>query len=143
MPYNAKNKRNIPDLALSFIFGVLGGAACGIIILSFNSLIGKSGTTGSVYFGAWNWGILGLGLMYGSFFGILIAPFGYLILLRNIGIGKGILPGTIGTILGGCLGAFRGPFEALCFGCFGFFLSLAILRVSYVFKDRSTSSNRE
>lgn len=67
MLYRAQNKKNIPDLLLSFIIGVLGGAAIGIIILSFNSLIGKSGTTVSVSFGAWNWGVLGLGLMYGSF----------------------------------------------------------------------------
>lgn len=72
-----------------------------------------------------------------QFFGILITPLGYLIFLRNIGFRKGILPAAIGTILGGCLGAFRGPFAALCFGCLGFFLSLAILRASYAFKDRS------
>lgn len=136
-----KNKTNIPEWSLSIIFGVLGGAACGIIILSFNSLIGKSGTTGAEYRGAWNWGVLGLGIMYGSFFGMLMAPLGYFIFLRKIGLRKGILLAALGTILGGCVGALRGPFEALCYGCLGFFLALGILRVIYAFKDNSATSN--
>jgi hypothetical protein len=49
-----------PELLLSILLGLFGGSACGIVILSFNSLIGRSGTTGSEYVGAWDWGIIGI-----------------------------------------------------------------------------------
>ena len=112
------------ELLKSFGFGAIGGAVCGSVIWSFTSLIGNSGTTGTEYIGYWDWGVLGLGIMYGSFFGILLAPLGYVIFLRNIGLRKGTLPAAIGTILGGFYGAFTSIFEALRFGCLGFFLSL-------------------
>ncbi len=115
---------NTPDLTLSFELGVLGGAVCGILILSFNSLIGRSGTTGSEYVGAWDWGIIGLGIMYGGFFGIIMAPLGYILFLRKIGVRKAIFPAFLGTILGGFFGGLAGPADAMTFGCVGFFIAL-------------------
>ena len=118
---------NTPDLTLSFELGVVGGSICGILILSFNSLIGRSGTTGSEYIGAWDWGVVGLGIMYGGFFGILIAPLGYIVFLREIGVRKAILPAFLGTILGGFFGSFFGPSDAMAFGLSGFLISLLVL----------------
>jgi len=112
------------ELLLSILLGLFGGSVCGIVILSFNSLIGRSGTTGSEYVGAWDWGIIGIGIMYGSFFGILAAPLGYIIFIRKIGLRKAIFPAAAGTILGGFFGAFYGPSEALYYGCLGFFSAL-------------------
>ncbi len=131
-----QNKTNFPELSLSLIFGLIGGAVCGVILFSFTSLIGKSGTTGSEYVGAWNWGVLELGLMYGGFFGLLIAPLGYIIFLRTIGLKKGILPAAAGTVLGGCIGASYAPFRVLCYGCIGFFVALAIFRMGYFLREK-------
>jgi len=112
------------DFLKSLPFGAIGGAACGIAIFSFASLIGHSGSTGSEYIGAWDWGIIGLGIMYGGFFGLLMGPLGYIIFLRQIGLRKAILPAAVGTIVGGCLGALNHIAAALFYGCIGFFLSL-------------------
>ncbi len=118
---------DVPEFLLSVPIGILGGSVCGIVILSFNSLIGRSGTTGTEYIGYWDWGILGLGIMYGSFVGLFVAPLGYLIFLRKIGLQKAILPASLGTMLGGCFGVLIGPSEALRYGCLGFFVSLLVL----------------
>jgi hypothetical protein len=112
------------DFLKSLPFGAIGGAACGIVIFSFASLIGHSGTTGSEYVGAWDWGNIGLGIMYGGFFGLLMGPLGYIIFLRQIELRKAILPAAVGTIVGGCLGALNHIAAALFYGCIGFFLSL-------------------
>ena len=112
------------DFLKSLPFGVIGGAACGIVIFSFASLIGRSGTTGADYIGAWNWSHIVLGIMYGGFFGLFMGPLGYIIFLRQIGLRKAILPAAVGTIVGGCLGALNHIAAALFCGCIGFFLSL-------------------
>lgn len=126
------------DLLLSLPFGAIGGAMCGTVIFSFASLTGNTGDTGS-YVGAWDWGVLGLGIMYGGFFGILMGPLGYIIFLRNIGIKKAILPAAIGTIVGGCFGALNHIAAALFYGCLGFFLSLFVLWLSINIKGRLTA----
>jgi len=118
---------NTPDLPLSFALGVIGGSICGILILSFNTLIGRGGTTGSDFIGAWDWGIVGLGIMYGSFFGIALAPLGYIVFLRKIGVRKAILPAFLGTILGGFFGGLFGPSDAMVCGFSGFLISLLVL----------------
>jgi hypothetical protein len=115
------------DFLKSLPFGAIGGAVCGFVIFSFASLVGHSGTTGSEYVGAWDWGDIGLGIMYGGFFGLLMGPLGYIIFLRQIGLRKAILPATAGTIVGGCLGALNHIAAALFYGCIGFFLSLFAL----------------
>jgi len=81
------------DLLKSLPFGAIGGAACGIVIFSFDSLIGHSGTTGSEYVGAWDWGNIGLGIMYGGFFGLLMGPLGYIIFFKTNWIKKGNFTG--------------------------------------------------
>jgi hypothetical protein len=116
--------QSFEDFWYSFPYGAVGGAASGIIILSFASLTGHSGTTGSEYVGAWDWGNIGLGIMYGGFFGLLMGPLGYIIFLRQIGLRKAILPAAAGTIVGGCLGTLNHIAAALLYGCIGFFLSL-------------------
>ncbi len=122
------------DFLMSLPFGAIGGAISGIIIFSFASLTGHSGTTGSEYVGAWDWGNIGLGIMYGGFFGLLLGPLGYFILLKNIGIKKAILPAFVGTIAGGCLGALKNISAGLLYGCVGFFIALAVLRAIYSLK---------
>jgi hypothetical protein len=138
---NKKMKSNQPsqNILKSLPYGALGGAASGIIIFSFASLTGHSGTTGSEYVGAWDWGNVGLGILYGGFFGLLLGPLGYFIFLKNIELKKAILPAFIGTTLSGCAGALTNILKALLYGCIGFFLALAVLRVIYYFKNRSTA----
>jgi len=57
-------------------------------------------------------------------------------------IKKAILPGAIGTIVGGCLGTLKHISAGLLYGCIGFFIALAALRAIYYFKDGSTASNQ-
>lgn len=122
-----KIKAIVLDTPNLTVLGVIGGSICGILILSFNSLIGRSGTTGSDYIGAWDWGIVGLGIMYGGFFGLFMAPLGYIVFLRKIGVRKAIFPAFFGTILGGFFGAFFGPSDAMAYGISGFLISLLVL----------------
>jgi hypothetical protein len=116
-----KIKAIVLDTPNLTVLGVIGGSICGILILSLNSLIGRSGTTDSNYIGAWDWGIVGLGIMYGGFFGI------YIIFLRKIGVRKAILPAFLGTILGGFFGGFFGPSDAMVCGISGFLISLLVV----------------
>ncbi len=115
-----KTIKNKSDLPLSFLAGVIGGSLCGIILLFANQVIWLNSTSG----GVWDWGFLGLGILYGSFFGILMAPLGYIIFLRQIGVRKAVLPASMGTIFGGSIGAYFNLVAALIFGCLGFFLCL-------------------
>ena len=127
------------DFLKSLPFGAIGGAVCGVVIFSFASLIGHSGTTGSQYVGAWNWGAIVLGVMYGGFFGLLMGPLGYIIFFRQIGLNKAIIPAGIGTIVGGCIGALNHIAAALFYGCIGFFLSLFTVWLISRIKGRSTT----
>ncbi len=124
-----KIKAIVLDTPNLTVLGLIGGSICGILILSFNSLIGRSGTTGSEYIGAWDWGIVGLGIMYGGFFGIFLVPLGYIIFLRKIGVRKAIFPAFLGTILGGFFGGFFGPSDAMACGISGFLISLLVVRL--------------
>ena len=130
------------DFLNSLRFGAIGGAVSGIIIFSFASLTGHSGTTGTEYVGAWDWGNIGLGIIYGGFFGLLLGPLVYFIFLKNIGIRKAILPAFIGTIAGGCLGTLKHISAGLLYGCIGFFIALAVLKTKHYLKDRSTASKQ-
>ena len=124
------------DFLKSLPFGAIGGAVCGSVIWSFTSLIGNSGYTGAEYIGAWEPSVVCLGMMFGGFFGVLMGPLGYIIFLRNIGLRQAILPAAIGTMVGGCLGAFNDYIAALIYSCLGFFLSLFAVWLIVRWKDR-------
>ena len=109
---------------LSIPIGILGGGICASIILSFGALLGRSGTTGTEYVGYWEPALIGLGLIYGGFFGAFIMPIAYLTHLHRTGFVRAIVPATIGTIVGGCVGALALPPLALITGCIGFFVGL-------------------
>jgi len=131
MKYLARELMKLKTIVLDTpnltVLGLIGGSICGILILSFNSLIGRGSTTGLDYIGAWDWGIVGLGIMYGGSVGIFMAPLGYIVFLRKIGVRKAILPAFLGTNLGGFFGGFFGPSDAMACGVSGFLISLLVL----------------
>ena len=116
--------RVLLNIALAALLGVVVGGICGAAILSFGALIGKSGTTGTEYVGYWTSSLIWLGLLYGGLFGLLVAPLGYLLLARRVGIRGAFLPATAGTLIGGFLGAFAAPPLAVITGICGFVLGL-------------------
>ena len=107
-------------------------AVCGAAILSFGDLIGRSGDTGTGYVGYWNVASIWLGFLYGGILGALVTPIAYLALVRKIGFRKAFLPATIGTLMGGFVGAVVGPPLAVLTGVVGFFVTIrwAVHRVS-------------
>jgi len=125
-----KNARAaIGGVFLSLLLGIVGGGVCGAAILVFGGLIGRSGTTGTEYFGYWNVDIIWLGLLYGGFLGAFAGPLAYPFLVRIIGFQKAILPAFLGTIVGGFAGAVAGPPLAVLAGICGFFLALLWTRI--------------
>jgi hypothetical protein len=119
----------IGGVFLSLLLGIIGGGLCGAAILVFGGLIGRSGTTGTEYFGYWNVDVIWLGLLYGGFFGAFVGPLAYPFLIRKIGFQKSILPGFIGTIIGGFIGAVVAPPLAVLTGICGFLLALFWRRI--------------
>jgi len=119
----------IGGVFLSLLLGIVGGGLCGATILVFGGFIGRSGTTGTDYFGYWNVDIIPLGLLYGGFFGAFVGPGAYPFLIRKIGFQKSILPAFLGTIAGGFAGAVVGPPLAVLTGISGFFLALFWRRI--------------
>jgi hypothetical protein len=105
------------------LLGVVVGGVCGAAILSFGALIGKSGTTGTDYVGYWDVSLVWLGLLYGGFFGLVVAPLGY-VLARRVGIRRAFWPATTGTLIGGLLGAFGAEPLAVGTALGGFILGL-------------------
>jgi hypothetical protein len=110
---------------LSIPLGIVGGAVCGAAILSFGDLIGRSGDTGTGYIGYWNVASVWLGFLYGGSLGVLVTPIAYLALVRKIGFRKAFLPATIGTLMGGFVGAVVAPPLAVLTGVAGFFASIS------------------
>jgi hypothetical protein len=108
---------------------MVGGGICGAAILVFAEFIGRSGTTGTEYFGYWDPAIIPIGLFYGGLFGAIVGPLAYPFLVRKIGFQKSILPAFLGTIVGGFSGAVAGPPFAVLTGICGFFLALFWTRV--------------
>ena len=106
---------------LSIPLGIVGGAVCGAAILSFGDLIGHSGDTGTGYIGYWNVASVWLGFIYGGSLGVVVTPIAYLAFVRKIGFRKAFLPATIGTLLGGFVGAIVGPPFAVMTGVAGLF----------------------
>ena len=106
------------------LLGVVVGGGCGAAILSFGALIGKSGTTGTDYVGYWDVSLVWLGLLYGGFFGLVVAPLGYVLLARRVGIRRAFWPATTGTLIGGLLGAFGAEPLAVGTALGGFILGL-------------------
>lgn len=127
--------RQIYELSLSVPLGAIGGALCGVVILTFSSLIGSYPGTESEYVGPW-WYFLALGATTGVYVGIIVAPIGYLIVLRRVGLKKAIFPAVIGTLVGGGMGAFSSPERALLAGVLGFFIILCGLWMRSYSKDR-------
>jgi hypothetical protein len=108
-------------ILLSIPLGIVGGGACGAAILSFGDLIGRSGDTGTGYVGYWNVASVWLSFLYGGLLGALVTPIAYVTLVRKVGFQKAFMPATIGTLLGGFLGALVGPPFAVLTGLAGFF----------------------
>jgi len=109
---------------LSLVLGIAGGGLCGAAILVFGAFIGRSGGTGTEYFGYWNVENVPLGFFYGGLFGAFVGPLAYGLVVRTIGFQKALLPAFMGTIVGGFGGAVAGPFPAVVAGIFGFFFAL-------------------
>ena len=86
---------------VSLLLGAAGGGVCGAAILVFGALIGRSGTTGTEYVGYWEISLVWLGLLYGGFFGVLVGPIAYALVVRKIGFQKALLPAFVGTLVGG------------------------------------------
>ena len=126
--------RQIYELLLTVPLGATGGALCGAVILTFSSLIGSYPGTESESVGYW-WYFLGLGAIHGGYVGIVVVPIGYLIFLRRIGLKKAIFPASIGTLVGGGIGAFSTPERALLAGVLGFILILFGLWLRSFSKD--------
>lgn len=120
----------IGGVFLSLLMGIVGGGICGAAILVFGGLIGRSGTTGTEYFGYWNVDVIWLGLLYGGFFGAFVGPIAYPFWVRKIGFQKSISPAFLGTIVGGFVGAVAGPPVAVLTGICGFFLALVWTRMN-------------
>jgi hypothetical protein len=126
--------RQIHELLFALALGAIGGALCGAIILTIYSLIGPD--IGTEHKGHFEPSLLPLGAIHGGYLGIVVAPIGYLIFLRKVGLKKAIFPAFIGTLVGGGIGAFGGIGMALLAGVLGFFLSLGGLWVRSYSKDR-------
>jgi hypothetical protein len=114
--------RYIILLTATLFVGALSGWICGFIIIAFGHYIGRSGTTGTQYFGYWDpksaWG---LSEWYGKPLGQLMAPIGYFIFLQRTSLIRAWCVTMLGTISGGLLGALVGPPLAVLTGCIGFF----------------------
>jgi hypothetical protein len=110
-------------LCASVPLGVVGGGVCGAAILSFNVLLGRSGTTG-MRFGDWNPSVAWVGLLYGGFFGVFVTPLAYVFLIRKMGFQKTFWPAVVGTLIGGFAGAVAGPPLAVLTGLSGFFIGV-------------------
>ena len=110
---------------LSVLLGMAGGALCGVAILVFGGLVGRSQTSGAEYLGYWNIAEVWLGFLYGGLFGAIVAPIAYLIMIRKIGIQRVLLPAFVGTLAGGFLGALVGPPPAVLTGIGGFLIGVS------------------
>jgi hypothetical protein len=129
----------IAGILFSLVLGMAGGGICGAAILIFGAFIGRSGTTGTEYFGYWNPAVIPIGLFYGGLFGAFVGPLAYPFLVRQIGFKKSILPAFLGTIIGGFAGSVAGPPFAVLAGICGFFLALFWTRVRLVMPRVSAS----
>ena len=114
----------IGDGSLSLLLGIVGGGSCGAAILVFGALIGRSGTTGTEYFGYWDIALVWLGLLYGGLFGAFVGPIAYMLVIRKIGFQRALWPALAGTLAGGFAGAIGGPPLAILIGISGFFVGL-------------------
>ena len=118
--------RELSKFALAALLGIVVGGVCGAAILSFGALIGRSGTTGTEYVGYWSVDLVWLGLLYGGLFGVLVTPIAYLLQVRKVGITRVFWQATLGTLVGGFLGAIAGPPQALVAGIGGFIVGVCL-----------------
>ena len=116
--------RNLILLFAVLLQGGLGGLFCGFLIISFGFYIGRSGTTGTEYFGFWDPSYAWFGAKEDRApVGAVVFPIGYYLFLRSTKILRALFQTTMGTFAGGFIGALVGPPLALISGCVGFFLS--------------------
>jgi hypothetical protein len=123
-----KPTRVVLEAWLSLLLGIICGGTSGIAILSFGALIGRSGSTGTEYFGYWDSSLLFLGFLYGGLLGSLAAPLAYVLLVRKIGLRKAFWPALVGTLAGALAGAIASPPLAVLTGILGFFVGIYYAR---------------
>ena len=117
-------KHYLTHLVVLLPAGYLGGVVLGFVILAFGGLAGRSGTTGTEFFGYWNpTSLLFFSGLYGSLIGTVVAPAGYFLFLQEMPPGslrRAVLLSSAGTLLGGLSGALVSPPVAAVTGCIGF-----------------------
>jgi hypothetical protein len=69
-----------------------------------------------------------LGFLYGGLEGLIVAPIGCALLLRNVPLRKAFWPALTGTVAGGLLGSLVGPPLAVITGAIGFLIGLVFAR---------------
>lgn len=111
-------------ILLCIPLGIAAGAVFGAAILSFGSLIGRSGNSPGAHVGEWSIEVVWLGFVYGGLLGAIVTPIAYVTLVRKIGLRKALLPAVIGTLVGGLVGAIADPWIAVLTGVGGFFGAL-------------------
>jgi hypothetical protein len=111
--------------------GSIMGTVLGFLILSFGGLIGRSGTTGTEYFGYWEPGTAwGWASFFGALPGALGMPLAYFVCLREIPYKqwpRAFGVGVAFTLGGGVLGALTGPLSALVLGVLGFLVACLVV----------------
>jgi hypothetical protein len=112
--------------------GYILSTVLGFLILSFGGLVCKNGTTGTEYVGFWDpaWMLFWAGT-FGSIPGTLSMPLAYFTCLRPVPRElwpRAIAIGAAFTLVGGLLGALRGPWLALVTGFMGFGLACWYVR---------------
>jgi hypothetical protein len=126
------------ELVFALALGAMGGAICGAAILAFNRVIGP--IIGIEHIRHLDPSILPLAAYHGGLIGIVVAPIGYLVFLRGVGLKKAIFPAFIGTIIGGVIGAPDLGRTIWC-GVLGFFLSLGVLWLLHKLRGSVMPSN--
>lgn len=104
------------------VLGACGGALAGWLFFVVFDFLGKSGTTGTEYFGYWNpQGSWFDATVYAAPLGGILLPLGYGIFLRRLPFPHSLFRPSLGVLCGGLIGAAFGPWEALFWGIVGFF----------------------
>jgi hypothetical protein len=126
---------------LSLLLGIVGGGLSGAAILVFGALVGRSGTTGTEYFGYWDISLFWLGLLYGGFFGAPVGLVAYPLAVHKIGFQRSVFPAFVGTLAGGFAGALAAPPLAVVTGIGGCFIALIVAKRKHA-KPKSRSAAR-
>jgi hypothetical protein len=129
-------------LAAITAIGFAGGTLVASLLLSFISLIGELGDTGSRHAGYWEPAIIGLGLMYGGPSGaamVLVLRIAFPRLGFKRFIGATIYAGLAALVIG-AIGGRNGPGAAALFCISAFVLiAISIILVRQMHDKRSTT----